>query len=398
MHLWCINLFTYRKLIMSIDTIYIKHNCNFCKFTSTKIKTFRRHVNVCANNPSNNHKKFKCVPCNIVYSTNANLSKHNNTCEHNANKTIQTCNHCNYETYSNSGITNHIHNCVFNPINKEKYNTEFFIKNYNVNKSNIFLDNKYTKIYYRIINSVTPEELMSYCENHHILPRSMGGSDDTSNIARISARKHFICHLLLTKMVDKNSPYYYKMVNAFMMMKANQKYRYMNSKLYNDLRTEFSKAMSITTTKNNIGSIWVHCPINKTNHKIKKDGIIPDCYIKGQFKKPSIKFGICKYCNKEFIKTSHHNIRCNKNCKAPIMHKSLYDSIMERTTIVGDCVMWNLSSSHNGPQYIYEGKNIQIRKYIFNTNKNDYENFVIKTTCHNDKCINSAHLIAIKEN
>ncbi len=40
-------------------------------------------------------------------------------------------------------------------------------------------------------------------EWHHILPRSMGGSDDKSNLVKLTYREHFIAHILLYK-IHKN--------------------------------------------------------------------------------------------------------------------------------------------------------------------------------------------------
>lgn len=39
-----------------------------------------------------------------------------------------------------------------------------------------------------------------YVERHHILPRSLGGSDDSSNLVALTAREHFVAHMLLAKM------------------------------------------------------------------------------------------------------------------------------------------------------------------------------------------------------
>lgn len=63
-----------------------------------------------------------------------------------------------------------------------------------------FLENKYSIWYYKIINNAQRRNVFGYIEKHHILPRSLGGSDDISNIVNLSAREHFVCHLLLTKM------------------------------------------------------------------------------------------------------------------------------------------------------------------------------------------------------
>lgn len=39
-----------------------------------------------------------------------------------------------------------------------------------------------------------------YVERHHILPKALGGSDDSSNLVALTAREHFIAHMLLAKM------------------------------------------------------------------------------------------------------------------------------------------------------------------------------------------------------
>lgn len=72
----------------------------------------------------------------------------------------------------------------------------------------IFLENKYTKIYNQLISKRKLEILSKkeiYCETHHIIPKSLGGSNDADNLVNLLPREHFIAHLLLTKMIeDKN--------------------------------------------------------------------------------------------------------------------------------------------------------------------------------------------------
>jgi hypothetical protein len=78
----------------------------------------------------------------------------------------------------------------------------------------VFTDNKYTKWYYNIIKNAKNRELSKdiYSERHHIIPRSLNGNDHRDNLVKLTAREHFVCHLLLTKMV--NGPDYYKMLSA----------------------------------------------------------------------------------------------------------------------------------------------------------------------------------------
>jgi len=44
-----------------------------------------------------------------------------------------------------------------------------------------------------------------YKEKHHIVPRCMGGTDDKSNIVELTAREHFVAHLLLYNCIRKQA-------------------------------------------------------------------------------------------------------------------------------------------------------------------------------------------------
>ena len=43
----------------------------------------------------------------------------------------------------------------------------------------------------------THDKPAGYSERHHIVPKSMGGSNDTSNLTYLSAKAHFVAHHLL---------------------------------------------------------------------------------------------------------------------------------------------------------------------------------------------------------
>lgn len=62
----------------------------------------------------------------------------------------------------------------------------------------LFRNNRYTIIYWSIIENARSRDLNSG-EVHHIIPRCMGGTDDSSNLVRLTCREHFLCHKLLTK-------------------------------------------------------------------------------------------------------------------------------------------------------------------------------------------------------
>lgn len=103
----------------------------------------------------------------------------------------------------------------------------------------IFINNKYTRWYYVIINRATTRSVSGYAEKHHIIPKSFGGSNKKSNLVNLTVREHYICHLLLTKMVT--GEYRAKMIYALSLMKPKTKH---NSTLYEKLKIEGNIARS----------------------------------------------------------------------------------------------------------------------------------------------------------
>lgn len=67
----------------------------------------------------------------------------------------------------------------------------------------------YKRIYYSIIEKYKDQPGIT--EKHHIIPKSIGGSDDPKNLVRVSPRVHYILHLLLYKFSegdDKRKMYF----------------------------------------------------------------------------------------------------------------------------------------------------------------------------------------------
>lgn len=58
----------------------------------------------------------------------------------------------------------------------------------------------YAKIYDNLVARARGRVVDGYTEKHHIMPRCMGGSDDTENLVRLTASEHFLAHQLLVKM------------------------------------------------------------------------------------------------------------------------------------------------------------------------------------------------------
>jgi hypothetical protein len=110
----------------------------------------------------------------------------------------------------------------------------------------IFINNKYTTWYNSLINKAKDRTITGYTEKHHIIPSSLGGTNDNDNIVKLTAREHFICHLLLTKMTTGNARY--KMNFALhMLSNANNigDGRYMpSSRLYEYAKKCFKESLT----------------------------------------------------------------------------------------------------------------------------------------------------------
>lgn len=87
------------------------------------------------------------------------------------------------------------------------------------------LINKYSKTYYSLIEKVKQRgwKKAKGRERHHIIPQSLGGTNEKDNLVYITPREHFICHWLLIKMTEGDERG--KMLYALQGMKAENKFQ-----------------------------------------------------------------------------------------------------------------------------------------------------------------------------
>jgi len=104
----------------------------------------------------------------------------------------------------------------------------------------------YEKIYNQIIKRAQSENRKKgsgvYYERHHIIPRCIGGTNDTENLVLLTAREHFICHKLLCEIYLGNK----KLIFALWGM-CNQNKNGLrctiSNRTYEDVRIKFSNAI-----------------------------------------------------------------------------------------------------------------------------------------------------------
>lgn len=113
----------------------------------------------------------------------------------------------------------------------------------------MFVENKYTRWYNSIIKKAALRmHLNEYVEQHHIIPKCLGGSNEKSNLVKLTAREHFVCHWLLTKMVPLHEQFHRKLIYAFWRLanNKNSKRKYTaTSKVYATLKIQMAQAQSL---------------------------------------------------------------------------------------------------------------------------------------------------------
>jgi hypothetical protein len=67
----------------------------------------------------------------------------------------------------------------------------------------------YHRIYKQLINKAAERTISGYKERHHIIPKCMGGNNDKDNIVDLTAREHFVAHMLLCKIYPDNKSLVY---------------------------------------------------------------------------------------------------------------------------------------------------------------------------------------------
>jgi hypothetical protein len=128
----------------------------------------------------------------------------------------------------------------------------------------------YKKIYDNLIQKAQGRILETYKETHHIIPRCMGGTDESSNLVDLTPEEHYLAHQLLVKI----HPGDHRLAKAAAMMVPNRP----SNKMYGWLKRRFSKAQSESQTglgNSQYGTRWIHNNELETSKKIAKCDPLP---------------------------------------------------------------------------------------------------------------------------
>lgn len=122
----------------------------------------------------------------------------------------------------------------------------------------------YLKIYNSLIQRAVAREKTGYVEHHHIIPKCLGGTDDTSNLVYLTAEEHYLAHQLLIKIY----PTEHKLVFAARMMTVGGKKHIRSNKAYGWIRRKVAKAHSESQKGKSYGYKFVKGQVSPNKGKV----------------------------------------------------------------------------------------------------------------------------------
>lgn len=142
----------------------------------------------------------------------------------------------------------------------------------------------YQKVYDQLVQRNHIFFKGEYFETHHKVPKCMGGTDDANNLVNLTAREHYIAHLLLVKITEQNGDKtaHGKMLYAFNCMKwgrckGKRSFKF-NSRLYQKVKHQYSELRSnLMKTNDNpmCGRMWIYSLELKTSKLHDKSLPVP---------------------------------------------------------------------------------------------------------------------------
>lgn len=124
--------------------------------------------------------------------------------------------------------------------------------------------------YDNIIQKARNRILDGYTEQHHIVPRCLGGTDDSENLVRLTPEEHYVAHQLLVKIFPTEPKLLYA---ALMMTVTGKNHSVRSNKRYGWLKRRHSDVCKLRTGKNNTqyGTCWISHIEKRLTKKIPRN-------------------------------------------------------------------------------------------------------------------------------
>jgi hypothetical protein len=161
-----------------------------------------------------------------------------------------------------------------------------------------------------------------YYEIHHIILRSMGGSNLPDNLVSLTAREHFIAHWLLWRIYrNKQTAFAFYAMCSWKNNKIQGKERSFSSRGYAEAREALSKVKWTHSkeTKCKISEIKTGVKLGPiSNHRSQK---LKQYFIDNKY----LRICVCNVCGNTFEitkKSANKTIYCSKKCASSVTNKN----------------------------------------------------------------------------
>lgn len=182
----------------------------------------------------------------------------------------------------------------------------------------MYLQNKYTNWYNNIITNAKSRNLhtrkqakkvLGYPERHHIIPKSLSGSDHKENLIFLTAKEHYICHLLLPKMTEGSArrSMCHALWNIVNQHRDYQHRHRVTSRMYESIKKTNAQALSMSNTGK--PNLKLQGRVVDQNWRSK----IKETLLAGNYKGVPKPTKQCKHCGQVFaghIISRFHNDKC----------------------------------------------------------------------------------------
>ena len=175
----------------------------------------------------------------------------------------------------------------------------------------------YTKHYTILIDRARQRQLIDSCkEQHHIIPKCMGGSDSSENLVYLTPEEHYVAHQLLVKIHPNEDGLVYA---ALMMCVGHSR----NNKKYGWLKRRYHVICKQRIGDKNgaFGSKWISNPDTGLSKKISIMESVPLGFVFGR----NITWKICEVCGTKHLTTFSRV--CSRECSDSITRKKISDEL-----------------------------------------------------------------------
>lgn len=182
----------------------------------------------------------------------------------------------------------------------------------------------YEKIYNQIIERAKKRVLQGYKERHHIIPKSLGGSNKKENLVSLTAREHFLCHLLLVEIYPESDKLKYALWAMAHQNTSKQQRNYkISSRTYERLKKKHSELLTIRNKGHKLSKETIQKIRNSnlgrraTEEQKQQMSLSRKGKKKNTYKPKELKFEhICEGCQQQYLSADVRGRYC-KTCKEP---------------------------------------------------------------------------------